>query len=349
MTKTMRAAVKTTHGDFELKDVPIPEVSRPDYVLARVRAAGVCGSDLRWWRVPRPQLVGRITGHELAGDVVEVGSAVTNVKRGDRVAIESLVGCGVCYWCRLGQYHLCPDLSRLRSETLSRAFSEYVAGPAANFFRIPENVSYEEAAILDVYGTSVHACNRTGIRIGQTVVVIGAGPIGLTMLELANVAGAKAIVTGIYDYQLEMAKKLGAYATINTSGGDCVDRVLKLTGGIGADITYECVGGEASPVTMRQALSYVRRGGRIGVIGALADGLDWPRIRSQEIDLISVSSFSYWGNDREFEVVLNLLIDGKVDAKSLITHRFPLSRINEAFETADNKRKTNAIKVVIVS
>jgi threonine dehydrogenase-like Zn-dependent dehydrogenase len=345
----MKAAVKTTQGSFEIKDVPTPEVTRPDYVLAKVRSAGVCGSDLRWWKIPRPQLVGRITGHELAGDVIEVGPDVLNVKRGDRVAIESLVGCGVCYWCRVGQYHLCPDLGKLRSETLSRAFSEYVAGPAANFFKIPEKVSYEEAAILDVYGTSIHACNRTGIRMGQNVVVIGAGPIGLTMLELANVAGAKTIVTGVYDYPLEVAEKLGAYATINTRSEDGVAKVLELTSGMGADIAYECVGGEAAGVTMKQAVSYVRRGGKVGIIGALADGLDWPRIRGQEIDLISISSFSYWGNDREFKIVLDLLIDEKIDANSLITHRFPLERINEAFETADNKRKTNAIKVVIVS
>ncbi len=345
----MKAAFKTSRGDFEIKDVPIPEVTRPDYVLAKVRAAGVCGSDLRWWNVPRPQLAGRITGHELAGDVIEIGSAVQNVEKGDRVAIESLVGCGVCYWCRLGQYHLCPDLGKLRSETLSRAFSEYVAGPATNFYKIPEKVSYEEAAILDVYGTSVHACNRTGIRMGQHVAVIGAGPIGLTMLELANVAGARTIVTGVYDFPLEKAKKLGAYATINTRTEDGVAKVLELTGGMGVDIAYECVGRDAASETMKQAVSYVRRGGKIGIIGALADGLDWPRIRGQEIDLISVSSFSYWGNDREFKIVLDLLIDGKIDANSLITHRFPLERINEAFETADNKRKTNAIKVVLVS
>jgi len=345
----MKAAIKTAQGTFEIKDVPIPEVTRPDYVLAKVRAAGVCGSDLRWWKVPRPQLVGRITGHELAGDVIDVGPDVRNVKRGDRVAIESLVGCGVCYWCHVGQYHLCPDLGKLRSETLSRAFSEYVAGPAANFFKIPEKVSYGEAAILDVYGTSVHACNRTGIRMGQNVVVIGAGPIGLTMLELANVAGARTIVTGIYDSPLEVAEKLGAYATINTRSEDGVAKVLALTGEMGADIAYECVGGDAASVTMKQAVAYVRRGGKIGIIGALADGLDWQRIRGQEIDLISVSSFSYWGNDREFKIVLDLLIDGRIDAKSLITHRFPLEKINEAFETAENKRKTNAIKVVIVS
>jgi L-iditol 2-dehydrogenase len=350
----MKAAIKTADGRFEIKDVPIPEITRPDYALARVRAAGICGSDLHSWKVPRPDAVGKITGHELAGDVVEVGSAVTHIKKGDRVAIESLVGCGKCYWCRVGQYHLCPDLSKLRGETLSRAFSEYVVGPATNFYKIPDKVSYDEAAILDVYGTSVHACNRTNIRMGQTVVVIGAGPIGLTMLELANVAGTKVIITDVLDFPLKLAKKLGAYATINTSAENGVNRVLELTNSMGADIVYECVGGRAATVTLPQAVSFVRRGGKIAFVGALmtdlpAIKLDWSKIHWQEIDLIPVSSFAYWGNDPEFKIVLDLLVEGKLDAKSLITHRFPLEKINEAFEVAANKKDTNAIKVVLTS
>ena len=191
MPKTMKAAVKTKAGDFEIKDVPMPEITQPNYVLAKVRAAGVCGSDLHSWKVPRPEAVGRITGHELAGDVVAVGEDVTTVKPGDRVGIESVVSCGHCYWCRVGQYHLCPELSAIRSKTLARAFSEYVVGSEEKFYPIPDHVGYAEAAIMDVYGTSVHACNRTGVRMDQTVVIIGAGPIGLSLLDLVDVAGAK--------------------------------------------------------------------------------------------------------------------------------------------------------------
>ncbi len=351
----MKAALKTSRGDFEIKEVPIPQITNPDYVLARVRAAGVCGSDLHYWKVPTERLHGKITGHELAGEVVEVGDAVRDLKKGDRVAIESLVGCGTCYWCRVGQYHVCPELSRIRSKTLSQAFSEYVVGPARNFYKIPMHVSFEEAAILDVYGTSIHACNRTNIRADETVVIIGAGPIGLSLLELANVSGAKTIVIGKYDYQLELAKKLGAYATINTSkkeGG--IREILDLTEGRGADTVFECVGGSSAVSTMPQAVSYTRRKGKVAIVGGLGPNLralelDWQKILWQEIDILPVSSFAYWGNDPEFKIVLDLLIDKKIDARSLITHRFPLVKINEAFGVAANKKDTKAIKVVLVS
>jgi len=351
--KTMKAAVKTAAGDFEIKQVPVPEITQPDYVLAKVRAAGVCGSDLHFWKVPRPEIVGRITGHELAGDVVEVGDAVTNVKPGDRVGIESVVSCGKCYWCRVGQYHLCPDLGKIRSATLARAFGEYVAGPSEKVYPLPDHVGYAESAIMDVYGTSVHAVNRTEIRMDQTVVIIGAGPIGMSLLDLVNVAGAKGIITDIIDFPLEFAKKtFGAYETINTAKEDPVKKVMGLTNGRGADIVYECVGGRAATTTLPQAVSLVRRKGKIALIGGLSSDLpplklDWPKVHWGEIDIVPVSGFYFWGNDPEFQIVSDLLADGKLHATEMITHRFPLEKINEAFETAANKEKTKAIKVVL--
>jgi threonine dehydrogenase-like Zn-dependent dehydrogenase len=349
----MKAAVKTAQGDFEIKDVPMPEITRPDYVLARVRAAGVCGSDLHSWKVPRPEAVGRITGHELAGDVVAVGEDVVNVKPGDRVGIESVVSCGKCYWCRVGQYHLCPDLGKIRSATLARAFSQYVVGPSEKFYPIPEHVGYGEAAIMDVYGTSVHACNRLEIRMDQNVVIIGAGPIGLSLLDLVNVAGAKGIITDVIDFPLEVAKKtFGAYATINTAKEDPTKKVLELTDGLGADTVVECVGGRAFAKTIPQALSMVHKKGKIGMVGMASPGLslelDWLKLHMGEIDLIGVSGFYFWGNDPEFKIVTDLLTQGKLHATEMITHSFPLEKINEAFETAANKEKTKSIKVVVV-
>ena len=350
--KTMKAAAKTAAGDFEVKEVPMPEISESNFVLAKVRAAGVCGSDLHSWKVPRPEIVGRTTGHELAGDVVAVGGDVTNVKPGDRVGIESVVSCGKCYWCRVGQYHLCPDMGKIRSKTLARAFGEYVAGPSDKFYPLRDHVGYAESAIMDVYGTSVHACNRTGIRMNQTVVVIGAGPIGLSLLDLVNVAGAKGIITDVLDFPLETAEKsFGAYATINSAKEDPVKRVMELTGGRGADIVCECVGGKAIPTTLPQAVSMVRRKGKIGLIGGISPDLsltlDWSKIHWGEVDIVPVSGFYFWGNDPEFQVVSDLLADGKLHATEMITHRFPLEKINEAFETAANKKKTKAIKVVL--
>lgn len=351
--RTMRAAVKTTTGDFEVKEVPMPEIVKPDYILAKVKTAGICGSDLHSWRIARPEMVGRTTGHELAGDVVAVGDDVANFKPGDRVGIESVVSCGRCYWCRVGQYHLCPDLRKIRSNTLAQAFGEYVVGPSDKFYPLPDHVSYAESAIMDVYGTSVHGCNRTGIRMDQTVVIIGAGPIGLSLLDLVNVAGAKGIIMDILDFPLEVAKKIfGAHAIINSAKKNPVEEVMQLTNGLGADIVYECVGGRAAPTTIPQAVSMVRRKGKVALIGGLRRDLpaiepDWSKIQWQEIDIVPVSGFYFWGNDPEFQIVSDLLADGKLHATEMITHRFPLEEINEAFETAANKEETKAIKVVL--
>jgi threonine dehydrogenase-like Zn-dependent dehydrogenase len=187
----------------------------------------------------------------------------------------------------------------------------------------------------------------------QTVVIIGAGPIGLSLLDLVNIAGAKGIIIDILDFPLEVASKIfGAYATINSTEEDPVEKVMNLTNGMGADIVYECVGGRAATTTIPQAVSMVRRKGRLALIGGLRRGLpaielNWSKIQWQEIDIVPVSGFYFWGNDPEFQIVSNLLADGKLHATEMITHRFPLEEINEAFETAANKKETKSIKVVL--
>lgn len=348
----MRAAVKTAKGDFEIIDVAPPTITQPNDVLIKVRGAGVCGSDLLSWKVPRPEAVGRITGHELAGDIIAVGDNVTNVKPGDRVGVDTIVSCGTCYWCRVGQYHICPDMFQIRNKTLAQAFSEYVVGPAANCYRIPDRVSYGEAAIMDVYGTSVHAINRTATRMNQTVVIFGAGPVGLSLLDLVNLTGAKGVITDIIDFPLEFAEKtIGAFKTINSMKTDPITEVMKLTGDRGADVVFECVGGKASPILLQQAVSIVRRKGKIALIGAMRQGtsvtVDWPKLHWGEVDIVPVSGFYHWGNDTEFQIMTDLLVQGKLHAKEMITHTFPLEQINEAFETAANKTETKSIKVVI--
>ena len=350
--KTRKAAVKTAEGTFEIKDVPMPEITQPDYVLVKVRGSGVCGSDLHSWKVPNPAAVGRITGHEIAGDIVAVGDDVTNVKPGDRVGVDSVIGCGKCYWCRVGQYHLCPDCFKIRAETFAQGFSEYIVGPADHVYKIPDHVGYGEAAIMDVYGTSVHAINRTNTHMGQTVVIIGAGPIGLSLLDLINITGANGIIVDIIDNPLEFAEKtIGAYETINSTKVDPVKRVMELTDGLGADKVFDCVGGGASPALLKQAVEMVRRKGQVSLIGAMRQGaslsVDWRKLHWGEIDLVPVSGFYHWDNDPEFKIVTDLLIAGKLHATEMITHKFPLEKINEAFEAAANKKETNSIKVVI--
>ena len=348
----MKAAVKTPQGDFEVREVETPRIPHPDWALARVGVAGICGTDLRSWRVTNPKLEGKIVGHELAGEVAEVGDQVSDLKVGDRVVIETVLGDDTCDWCRIEQYNLCPNLYDVRARSVSRAFAEYVVGPAKKFHKLPDNISFEEAALLDTFAVSLHAIHVTGLEINDRVAVIGAGPIGLSLLELAKLNGADVLVTDVFDYPLQLAKKLGADVTVNTSTSDGLEEVMEFTGDRGVDIAYECAGGKAMPTTLPQAVSFTRIGGKVGLVGGFDEGpttltLDWQHIQKAEILLVPSASYSFCGIYNEMVICMDMFAAGKLDAKSLITHRFPLDDINQAFETADDKAKTHSIFVAI--
>jgi L-iditol 2-dehydrogenase len=348
----MKAALKTARGDFEVKDIETPPLPGSDWVRARVCVAGICGTDLRHWKVEDPDLEGKIMGHELAGEVEEVGEDVTDLKKGDRVVIETVLGDGTCEWCRIQRYNLCPDLYPVRMETVSRAFAEYVIAPARKMYKLPDNVSFEEAALLDTFSVSLHAIQISGLKINDKVAVIGAGPIGLGQLQLAKLYGAEVIVTDVVDDALEMAKKLGADATVNTEKEDEKQKLMEFTDGRGVDIAFECAGGKSMPTTLRQATEYARIGGKVVIVGGFDSGpmaieLDWQHIQKAEIQLLPSASYSYWGIYPEMKMCLDLLAAGKLDAKSLITHRFSLDDINEAFETANDKPKNHTTFVAL--
>jgi L-iditol 2-dehydrogenase len=351
--KHMKAAVKTAKGDFEVKEVETPKIPHPDWVLMRVRVAGICGTDLRHWKVPEPELEGKIMGHELAGEVEEVGKNISSLKPGDRVVLETVLGDDTCEWCNAQQYNLCPHLYDVRMENVSRAFAEYVIGPAKKFYKLPGHISYEEAALLDTFSVSLHAIQVTGLKINDKVAVIGAGPIGLAELELAKVFGADVLITDVLDGPLEVAKKLGAAVTVNTKTQDGREQAMQFTNQRGVDIAYECAGGKAMPTTFPQAASFTRTGGKVALVGGFDAEppdvkLDWQHIQKGEIQIIPSASYSYWGIYPEMQICLDLLAVGKLDAKSLITHSFPLDDINKAFETAEAKEETNAIFVALV-
>jgi len=351
-SRTMKAAVKTAKGDFEVKEVETPTIPHPDWVRARVRVAGICGTDLRHWKVEDPHLEGKIVGHELAGEIVEVGDEVTDLKKGDRVVVETVLGDDTCEWCRAQQYNLCPHLYEVREKSVSRAFAEYVIGPAKKFYKLPDHMSFEEAALLDTFSVGLHAMHVTNLSLNDRVAILGAGPIGLGQLQLAKAAGAKALITDVLDFPLQVAEKLGADVTVNTKTGDAYKSVMEFTGGRGVDIAFECAGGDALPTTLAQATSFARIGGKVALVGGFDDGpstftLEWQRIQKGEIQIIPSASYALWGIYPEMVMCLDLLAFGKLDAKSLVTHRFPLDQINEAFETAEDKERNNSIFVAV--
>ncbi len=348
----MKAALKTTEGTFDVTETERPIIPASNFVLARVRVAGICGTDLRHWKKHEPELECHIMGHELAGEVVEVGEDVTNVRPGDRVVIETVMGDGVCDYCRIQRYNVCEHLYDVRTQYVSRAYAEYVVGPAEKFYRLPDHVSFEEASLIDTFSVCLHAQHLSGLGINDKVAVIGAGPIGLGQMMLAKASGADVIICDVVDSTLDLAKALGADAVVNSANEDPVERVKAFTGGRGADIVFECVGGEMMPRTLPQATRMVRRAGKVVIVGGFDDGetsipLEWQRLQMSEVQLILSASFAMHDIYREQGMVLDLIAKGRIDVKKMITHRFPLDRINEAFDTAQRKQETGAVFVAI--
>lgn len=348
----MKAALKTADGRFDVTEVERPIIPAGNFVLARVRVAGICGTDLRHWKKAEPELECHIVGHELAGEVVEVGADVVDLKPGDRVVIETVMGDDVCEYCAIQRYNICEHLYDVRTKFVSRAYGEFVCGPEKKFYKLPDHVSFEEAALIDTFSVCLHAHHRAGVSVNQKVAIIGAGPIGLGQLQLAKLGGADVIIVDRVASSLELAKKLGADDIVDSNADDTVARVMAFTGGRGVDICFECAGGESMPQTLPLATRLVRRGGKVVVVGGFDAGetaipLEWQRIQMAEIEIIMSASFAFHDIYPEQGTVLELLANGKLDAASLITHRFDLDHINDAFEAADAKEETGAVFVAI--
>lgn len=348
----MKAALKTAEGTFDVREVEKPELPGEDWVMVRVRVAGICGTDLRHWRKHEHDLKGHIMGHELAGDVVQVGSAVDNVTVGDRVVAETVLGCGHCEYCRARRYNICPDLYATRTKTVSRAYGQFLVAPASHIYRLPDHVSFEEAALVDTFSVCLHAQHLSGLTINNRIAIIGAGPIGLGSLMLAKASGADVMIIDPVPSALRLASELGAEVAVNPETDDPVATVKGWTGGRGADIVFECAGGESMPNTLPLATKLVRRGGKVVIIGGfdagITDiGLEWQRIQMSEIQLIPSASFAWHALDKEQGEIVELIGKGKLDAKRLITHRFPLDRINEAFACGEGKAETGAVFIAI--
>jgi threonine dehydrogenase-like Zn-dependent dehydrogenase len=316
-----------------------------------VGAAGICGSDLHGYRDAQPSPP-RTRGHELAGEIAVLGPDVSALHVGQRVGVEPrhLVSCGRCRWCRRGDTQLCPQLGMVGGQAVhSTGFAEYSLETAAYCYPLPDTLPTEVAAILDVYAVAVHAVHRVPPSPADTVAVVGSGPIGLATAQLAQVAGAgQVILVGRRAAPLQVARQLGVDATINAAQEDVPSALRALTAGIGADIVLEAVGGHAS--TLAQAVEVAARGGRIGIIGAFAERqtLDPGLCMRKELSLHWIWSYGLWDGVPEFRIALDLLSSGRLDAAPLITHRFPLNQIRAAFDAADDKPASGAIKVLIL-
>ena len=351
----MKAALFYGGQDIRVEEVPDPRPG-PGEVVLRVRAAGICGSDLHNYRDPSrtwPGLeVPYMTGHELAGEVAALGSAVEGLGVGQRVGVEPrhLVGCGQCRWCRRGDYQLCPEAGWQSGRRVhSTGFAEYSLESAGKVFPLPEGVSLEEASILDVYACAVHALHRAPAGPLDTVAIQGAGAIGLATAELYRLAGAgRVIVCGRGEGTLRAARATGADEVDDVAQVDPVEAVLELTAGQGVDLVIEAVGGAGQ--AFAAGLKMLGRRGTMLILGNLAGPLPLPpgELQRKEARLEWSWSYGLWEGVPEFKIALDLLAAGRLKAGQLITHTFPLERIGEAFEAANHKRESGAVKVLVV-
>jgi L-iditol 2-dehydrogenase len=346
MADTMLAAVLHKAHDLRMEQVPRPTIENPDDVLVEIGAVGVCGSDVHFLERGR---IGNfvveqpvILGHEAGGTVAEVGPAVTSLKPGDRVAIEPGRPCRRCEFCHRGEYNLCVDMVFLAAPPVHGVFAEYLVWPADFLFPLPDSVSLEEGAMCEPLSVGMWAAARAKVSPGDSVAVLGAGPIGLTALQAAAYYGATTIiVTDFVQFRLEAAQRLGATHAVNLSEGDAVEAILDLTNGRGVDVSFECAG--AIPST-QQCIHITRAGGTVQLVGMPSvDNFELPVYEMIGKELNLGGLFRYRNC---YPPSIAGIASGRIDVKSLITHRYPLTECPEAMAFARDE-KAKALKVVV--
>jgi L-iditol 2-dehydrogenase len=272
----MKALMLSAYKQLDLVDMPAPQPAA-DELLIRIRACGICGSDVHGYDGSTGRrLPPIIMGHEAAGVVEAVGSDVKNFHAGDRVTFDSTVYCGKCFYCLRSQINLCENREVIGVSTPAfrrmGAFAEYVTVPARIAYALPENMSYSHAALIEAVSVAVHGVSLTPIALEDTVVVVGAGMIGLLTLQAARLAGAgRVFVVDVDDTRLELARSLGATQTFNSSSADVASQIIEQTMGRGADAALECVG---STIPVKLALDSVRKGGAVTLIGNVAPTIE---------------------------------------------------------------------------
>lgn len=329
---------------LEVGEAPMPRIGADD-VLIKVRSVGICGSDLHYYRegaigdfkVEFPFIL----GHEAAGIVEEVGENVTSLKKGDRVCMEPGVPCMKCEECLSGHYNLCRDVRFWATPPYDGVLSEYVAHPAAFTFKIPDNMSFTEGALVEPLAIGLHACNMSGVKLGQTVAILGAGCIGLVTLLAAKAYGATQIIVGdVLEKRLNKARELGAVA-INTAEEDFAAKVMELTGGRGADVCIDCAGFSA---TVDSCLSSAKPAGTVIIVGLGQDRVDGFNTGIMSTKELTVKSIFRYRN--LFPTAINAIAGGRIDVGTIVSHRFSFDDTINAFATC-HKDIRNVVKGVI--
>jgi L-iditol 2-dehydrogenase len=342
MKTTMKAAVLKDRETIVLDEVPVPEPKRGE-VLINVKASAICGSDVKGYFGQHSMIKWPvILGHEASGTIAKCGPGVDEWKVGDPVAVEPIFTCKKCHACRSGKYHLCANLT-FAGHQVPGSFAEYFTAETEFVHRKPDNVPFEEAALTEPASSPLHAVERGNIKLGDFVVVIGSGVTGLFALQYVLLKGAEVMVCDPADFKLKIAKSLGASHTLNPHNEDLLERVMELTGGIGADCVIEAAG---TSETLASTVSLVKKGGSVVLVG-------YTEKESEPFDLSTVTlaeltvfgSLAYW---HDFPVARKLMSRGKVTDRPVITHGMPLEGVEEGIKMMKRKEE-GLVKIVVTN
>lgn len=343
--RTMKALVLKEYKQFSFEEVPAPQ-AQPGEVLVAVKACGICGSDVHGMDGStgrrRPPI---IMGHEASGVIAALGEGVAGWATGDRVTFDSTIYCGECAYCRDGMFNLC-DRRRVLGVSCedyrqNGAFAQFVAVPPRILYRVPDNLSFEQAAMVEPFAIALHAIRRSPPALNDSVVVLGAGMIGLALVQaLAHTGCGRLIVLDVAEDRLKMASGLGATHTINSGKEDALAAVNKLTSGRGADVSFEAVG---MSVTVDLAVRCLRKGGAVTLVGNVAPKIEFPLQVAVTRELSIYGSCASRG---EYTACLDMLARGDLKAEPLISASAPLAEGAQWFERLYRK-EPGLLKVVL--
>ena len=341
----MKALVLSEYKKLDLFDMQKPQPSE-DELLIRVQACGICGSDVHGYDGSTGRRLPPIVmGHEAAGIVETIGGAVTDFHPSDRVTFDSTVYCGKCFYCRRGLINLCDHREVIGVSTPEfrrmGAFAEYVTVPARIAYSLPDNMPFAHAALIEAVSVAVHAVSLTPIALDDTVVVVGAGMIGLLTLQAALLAGAgRVFVFDVDDTRLELARSLGATGTLNSKNGNASLEIRNLTSGRGADVALECVG---NAPTVNLAIEAVRKGGMVTLVGNVAPRVE---INLQSVVTRQVRLQGSCASSGEYPECISLMARGAIRVEPLLSAVAPLDEGAEWFRRL-YAREPGLLKVVL--
>ncbi|WP_273320261.1 NAD(P)-dependent alcohol dehydrogenase [Vallitalea guaymasensis] len=340
-----RAVYMQGTNNMVFKDVAVPELSPKD-VLIKIDTVGICGSDVHYYQHGK---IGDfvvngdfILGHECAGEVVQVGSEVENLVIGDRVCLEPGKTCGKCEFCKEGKYNLCPDVEFFATPPYHGVLQNYVKHPEDMCFKLPDNVSNMEGALVEPLAVGLHAASIGDVKLGDTVVIFGTGCIGLVTLLSCKARGASNIIlVDVLENRLKMAEKLGATSVINAKETDVIKEIESLTGGKGANVVIDTAGAE---ITVKQTVDVVKRGGIIVLVGMTPNdevSFNFMKLMGKEGEVRTIFRYR-----NLYPVAINAIASGSINVKQIVSHEYDFEHTKEAFDFVVNNA-SEVVKAVI--